>query len=426
MNAPNTSAITCDPAVSVVINCMCCIIAADGRVSGSEIDVVFDALVSIGQKPSPEVFRQLVIDTCKQIHRMGVVAVAESLSERLVSLRNKPLADLILQLQEDVIQSDNRVTDLEKAVAARFRGALCPASGVSSLDSAVADTELREVPAFTSPAGTEITVTLTLLEHLFASIAPARKFVDNNVGSRALIVLCLGVVFGAISVLMSGRIEAAPAGAVLGFGLASLFLYVVPDATIRQWAVDRPRARAQEAMLGAQAASITAALQVPPLVGTERVVLPDIDDAEDGSGDADGDEVGFDTALSLVGHGSLSIPHRAKLARRVLSLLRGSRSRGPGKTACRCTDCGRRYWFAFVDTNGRGVICPYCGQYQRATLDWKPAVPPPIAPVLAPRRWAWPSSVPSYSYGPVQVRGYVNKRGTWVAGHTRARPRRRR
>lgn len=426
MNASSSAAETSDPAVSLVIKCMCCIIAADGRVSGSEIDVVYDALTALGHKQSPEVFRELVINACKHIHRNGAASVAEGLSERLVSLRGQPLAALMLQLQEDVMQSDNRVTDSEKAVAARFRDALCPTSGFSGLVSAATATRVPDVPPPIGPDNTQITVALTLLESLFALIARVRHFVDENLGSRALIVLCLSVVGGAIFVLTSGTIAAAPAGAVFGLALSSLLLYVIPDTTIRRWAVDKPRTRAQEAMLGMQAASIAAALQVPPVVNVEQVVVPAADDPENGSCDADGQDIGFDTALSLVGHGSWSIPHRTKLARCIFSLLRGSRNRGPGKTACRCTNCGRRYWLAVFDTNGRGVICPYCGQFQRATLDWKPAVPPPIAPVPITRVASWPSSAPSYSYGPVHVRGYVNKRGTWVAGHTRARPQRRR
>lgn len=426
MTACDTPSEPSDSSVALVIKCMCCIIAADGRVSGSEIDVVFDALASIGHKQSPEAFRDLVIDTCKLIHRQGVVACADSLSKQLVRLREQPLAHLMLQLQDDVIKSDNCVTHLEKAIGERFRDALCPASGVPGLVSSAGDTKFPVALTPTSSDGTEIAVNLTVFERLFASIAYVRHLVDANLGSRALIVLCLSVVCGAIGVLASGRIEAAAPGAVFGCALTSLLLYVIPDATVRRWAVDRPRARAHEAMLGTQAASITAALQVPPAVSTEQVVVPSIDDAEDGSNDGERDDIGFDTALSLVGHGSWTIPYRAKLARRIFALLRGSRNRAPGKTACRCTNCGRRYWFPVFDMNGRGVICPYCGQYQRATLDWKPAVPPPIVPVPVTRSWSWPSSTPSYSYGPVHVRGYVNKRGTWVAGHTRARPRRRR
>jgi len=426
MNSQNVSDEPSDPAVSLVIKCKCCVIAADGRVSGSEIDVVFDALVSIGHKQKAEAFRALVINTCKQIHRKGVVAVAESLSERLLSLRNQPLAALMLQLQEDVMQSDSRVTDSEKAVAARFRVALGQTPAFSSFGAALADTKLPEASVRTGRDGTETTVDLTRLERLCASVACVRQFVDDNIGSRGWIVFCLSFVAGSIAVLTAGGLEAAPAGAACGFVLTAVLLYAIPDATLRWWAVDRPRVRADEAMLGAQAASITNALQVPPEVNAEQVDVPAIDDPENAFCDGDADDIGFDTALSLVGHGSWSIPHRAKLARRIFSLLRGSRNRGPGKTACRCTNCGRRYWFAVCDTNGHGVICPYCGQYQRATLDWKPAVPPPIAPVPVTRVWSWPSSVPSYSYGPVHVRGYVNKRGNWVAGHTRARPRRRR
>lgn len=414
-----------DSGASLLIKAVCCVIAADGRISGSEIDVVFDALAAIGLRQTPDAFRELVIKTCKEIHCSGVFVVADSLCESLSTL-DGPLARLLIQLQGDVIESDGRITESEKAVAKRFCDAV---SAKAALPPPLPEKHPTNAPN-SAAAGLHdclnARVALTTFENLVQCILNARKWVDDNVGSRALIVVCATVVAGAISVLAIGRLAAMPAGAFWGFVVMATVFFLGADNRLRSMAVDAPRTRGIEAAFDAQAAALAATLQIPPALSTAGVVVPDASEPEDGAGDAEGERKGFDTALGLVANPSWPTPYRAKLARRVLGILRGSKQRGIGRSACRCTSCGRKYWFVLFNANGNGVICPYCGTYQRAALDWEPDVLPPRPTVLPPSFWSRPVSAPSYTGGPVYVRGYVNKRGKWINSHTRARPRRRR
>ncbi len=414
-----------DSGASLLIKAVCCVIAADGRVSGSEIDVVFDALAAIGLRQTPDAFRELVIKTCKEIHCRGVFVVADSLCESLSTL-DEPLARLLIQLQGDVIESDGRITESEKAVAKRF----CDAVSVkAALPPPLPEAHPTNAPDLVA-AGVHHCLTarvaLTPFETLVNRILNARKWVDDNVGSRALIVLCAAVVAGAVSVFVTGSLAAIPAGAFSGFVVMATIFFLGSDNRLRSMAVDGPRTRGIEAAFDEQAAALAATLQIPPALSTAGVVVPDASEPADGAGEAEGERKGFDTALGLVAHPSWPTPHRAKLARRVLGILRGSKQRGIGRSACRCTSCGRKYWFVVFSANGNAVICPLCGTYQRTALDWMPDVRPQRPTVVPSSFWSRPASAPSYTGGPVYVRGYVNKRGTWVNSHTRARPRRRR
>jgi len=411
--------------VPLVINAMCCVIAADGRVSGSEIDVVFDALTAIGHRQTPEAFRELVIKTCKEIHRRGVFAVADSLCRSLAMLDGS-LARLLIQLQDDVIQSDSRVTESEKVIAKKFRDAL---AAKAALPPPLPETNPANALTLATPGALECRpegIALNAFEALARRVLNLRNWVDDTLKSRALVVFCGSVVGGGIAVLASESVTAAPAGAFWGCAAMFVIFFLGSDNRLRSMAVDAPRTRAIEAAFDAQAAELAATLQVPPAVSATEVVVPDASDPEDGPSEAEGERKGFDTALGLVGNPSWPAPYRAKLARRVFGVLRGSKQRGIGRSACRCTSCGRKYWFVLFSANGNGVICPYCGTYQRATLDWKPPVPPPTPTVVPSSFWSRPMSTPSYAGGPVYVRGYVNKHGTWVNSHTRARPHRRR
>ena len=66
--------------LSLITQMMCCLIAADAKVSSSEIDVVYDSLVGIGLPVTHDEFRTRVIEACKAIHKNGALQVASSLA----------------------------------------------------------------------------------------------------------------------------------------------------------------------------------------------------------------------------------------------------------------------------------------------------------------------------------------------------------
>jgi hypothetical protein len=412
----------CESGAALVVRAMCCVIAADARVRGSEIDVVFDALAAIGHRATREQFRTTVISTCQDIYRKGVSAVVDGLCEPLANLRGGPLAALVLQLQEDVMNSDGRASDSEKAIVARFKDVLSAehvsasegeSTGPLSADISRVDEQLLRLK-------------YTLRERFLRRFLSVRRTVDRCVGSRLLVAVVSGCGLGLVSLFATSDVFMALIFAMLGFLVAIGSLCFGTDQALIETAEDAPRERAIERLLDDQAVSFIAALELPPAVEAATVATLVHDDAQLDADQEREEEKGFETAFGLVRNQPWSLPYRVKLARRIYGLLLGSRQSEGGRTACRCTTCGRKYWFRF-GLNGTGVICPYCGCFQQAVLDWR-AVPPPCPPpaVSTPHFYLDRVAVPSLSGGPVAVRGYVNRHGTWVQSHTRSRPRRRR
>ena len=409
----------------LVVQAMCCVIAADGRVSGSEIDVVFDAMAGIGLRLSKERFRDEVIGSCKRIHRRGVLAVAEGLISRLEEIRGSSLAATIQQLQDDVMRSDGRVTESEKAVVAMFRNAL---------SSPIADDPVVETPATAAQAvasGTpenayqEKTSPLhfTLPERAIGLVLKFRQHVDAVLGARLPLAVFAAAASGTYAVAVNGHLSAAPEPATEAFALVAALLFLGSDRTLRRISEDSARERVVEANILRQALEAASSLQPPPKPDTDAVAVAEPSDTDEATAEMDGERLGYDAVLRLLGSGSGGNLNQTKVARRLFGLLRGSRQSGGGRRACRCTKCGRKYWFRY-GADGTGAICPYCGVYQHVVPDWtvpeeKPAV------YVPPTAWPFAGDHSSSYWGPVTVRGYVNKRGKWVTSHTRSRPKRR-
>ena len=129
----------------------------------------------------------------------------------------------------------------------------------------------------------------------------------------------------------------------------------------------------------------------------------------------------FSAASSLVRSEVLPEAYRTRIVKQVLEILQGSTHKRGNASACRCTACGRRYWFDLSAAN-HGAICPFCGSHQRATVDWHPISVRPVVPAWKPHRVTGLSATTG---GPVHVTSCLTKKGHFRRAHTRARPRRR-
>lgn len=419
--------------LDLITRMMCCLIAADAKVSSSEIDTVYDSLVGIGLPVTHDEFRTRVIEACKKIHADGVLQVASSLATPLEALRRTPLSKMLLQLQDDVIRVDGQLTESEKAVAKVFTNALRGGFEPSVVDAGEAAVIWGDGGDFAGEScdeddkggeggGPTSRVALEIWEQPFAFLLDLRQQIDSHAGSRLLVAALVGVVLGSCGVFYHGSLYDGVASMLWWFLVTAVFLVVPPDRVF--WSLSyAPAERRSRSRLAAElAAEVIATISPPPAVLTDGLEAVETSESDIADAENTGDTLALKAAYRLLAGSRLSAPRRSRVARHLCELLRGSTRSGYGRSACRCTKCGRKYWFRLEQSFG--VICPFCGVFQHATLDWVPAKTQVVAeyqPV-----WRSPVSTPTYSYGPVHVRGYVNKHGTWVTSHSRSRPRRRR
>jgi uncharacterized tellurite resistance protein B-like protein len=418
--------------LSLITQMMCCLIAADAKVSSSEIDVVYDALVGIGLPVTHDEFRTRVIEACKAIHKNGALQVASSLAAPLEAFRRTPLSKMLLQLQDDVIRVDGQLTESEKVVARVFSDALRGDVEPPLVDAGGTAVVGGEGVDFAgacddSDWGDEVggepsRVTLEIWEQPFAFLLNLRQQIDSHAGSRLLVAALVGVVLGSCEVFRDGSLSDGIATMLWWFIVAAVFLVVPSDRVFWSLSYAPAERRSRSRVAAELAAEVISAISTPPAVQTDGLEAVETSDNDVADAENAGDGLTLKAAYRLLAGRGLSAPRRSRVARHLCELLRGSTRSGYGRSAFRCTSCGRKYWFRLGQSFG--VICPFCGVFQHATLDWVPsttqvaAEPPPV--------WRRPAATPTYSYGPVSVRGYVNKNGTWVTSHSRSRPRRRR
>lgn len=108
---------------TLLIETLCCVVAADGRVSGREIAVIAEALTQAGCPTTREEIRPLVIEMSKQILARGVRRHTDSLAAELTSLRGTPLASVLHKSLVSLMMADGKATDQETEIIRQFRQA---------------------------------------------------------------------------------------------------------------------------------------------------------------------------------------------------------------------------------------------------------------------------------------------------------------
>ncbi len=106
-----------------LVDALCCVCAADGRISRGEFTTVLGALKAAGVNRSDHELRTLVEDRCREVHKAGIRHSAEAIIAAVRASGNQPLGALICRLQAGVPTSDGRPTERESAVARLFQDA---------------------------------------------------------------------------------------------------------------------------------------------------------------------------------------------------------------------------------------------------------------------------------------------------------------
>jgi hypothetical protein len=103
--------------LDLLVEMFCCVIAADKKVSGREVDVVITALTELGQTTQREALKTKVVDYCKAIHKKGVDSYVADVVQRAKRLAGLPLATSFIEAQPTLLYADGSSTPDEERVS---------------------------------------------------------------------------------------------------------------------------------------------------------------------------------------------------------------------------------------------------------------------------------------------------------------------
>ena len=110
--------------LDLLVEMFCCVIAADKKVSGREVDVVITALTELGQTTQKEALKTKVVDYCKAIHKKGVDSYVADVVQRAKRLAGLPLATSFIEAQPTLLYADGSSTPDEERVSQQIVGCL--------------------------------------------------------------------------------------------------------------------------------------------------------------------------------------------------------------------------------------------------------------------------------------------------------------
>jgi hypothetical protein len=113
----------------LLIEMFCCVVAADKRISGTEIQAVADVFASRGESV-PD--KQVIIDCCKSIHKSGLEKSLARIAERAKSLAGTAAAEMFTDAQADLIGADGESTSEEVRISQSLVAALQSTDGEAS------------------------------------------------------------------------------------------------------------------------------------------------------------------------------------------------------------------------------------------------------------------------------------------------------
>jgi hypothetical protein len=103
--------------LDLLVEMFCCVIAADKKVSGREVDVVITALTELGQTTHRDALKTKVVDYCKAVHKKGVDSYVADVLQRAKRLAGLPLATSFIEAQPTLLCADGASTPDEERVS---------------------------------------------------------------------------------------------------------------------------------------------------------------------------------------------------------------------------------------------------------------------------------------------------------------------
>lgn len=106
-----------------LIDALCCVSAADSRISRGEFSILINALKAAGLQDSDPELKAIVETRCREIHKAGVQRSTEATIAAVRASHNPELGVLICRLQASMLAVDGRVTEYESEISRLFREA---------------------------------------------------------------------------------------------------------------------------------------------------------------------------------------------------------------------------------------------------------------------------------------------------------------
>jgi hypothetical protein len=101
----------------LLLQMLCCVIAADKRVSGKEVQVVADTLSAVGDATFASGVKDVVIRRCKEVHSKGVDVYVAELIPLIAAKQGSALTAAFTRVANDLMKADGEATAEEQRVA---------------------------------------------------------------------------------------------------------------------------------------------------------------------------------------------------------------------------------------------------------------------------------------------------------------------
>ena len=108
----------------LLLEMFCCVIAADKKIGGRELNVVADALASVGYRSQGDELRARLVECCRKIHRHGVGPYVDRLCSRVQSTVRPEVAEAFTRYESQLVNADGVATLEEKELSAKLVKAL--------------------------------------------------------------------------------------------------------------------------------------------------------------------------------------------------------------------------------------------------------------------------------------------------------------
>ena len=392
----------------LIINCMCCIIASDGKVVNSEIDVVHDALAGIGHQTPIEDFKSLVINSCKTIYKHGALNISDRLALQLSRITNRAVAEFILELQDEVITADDVVTPEERIIAQKFRNALLNIPDCQSEDGSERPGSMEKIRR-SDHGDWNLLIKRNAIEFIAYLIHETRTLVDNHIGSRVFFFFNSCIAVAAITLTASFNVFLTSIVTASFIPTMLFALFLGSDRNLFRIAYKNPIQRWKEREIDDAAHAFISEFNLEENPEIKAQLCDTICSASE-SDVPTNDNPLFQQIFDLLGGRRMTYTRRARIARRVEAILASGKAENPEKSSCGTEE----------GSNEPRAFSPLARRLAKRYFFHRDK----LRSFLRNR---FPKTNQDFSCDRIiRIRGYVNKNGTWVQPHYRSRPGRRR
>jgi hypothetical protein len=132
----------------LLLEMLCCVVAADKKISGHEVQCVTNVFTSRGES-APD--KQMIVDCCKLIHKKGLQQSLTGIANRAKTLAGTTASTIFIDAQAELMSADGGATSDELRISQALVAAIQPQDPIAA-DAAAPDIILEDSAATPGPS----------------------------------------------------------------------------------------------------------------------------------------------------------------------------------------------------------------------------------------------------------------------------------